>query len=288
VTRIKDDAAAVRAELELKRAQRELDDFDRPARINPASDGSAIAALVQQNTELLRIIMGNKGAVDPVEQAVRIITALRAATPENRDRPETRFFETVASKMIDRVGDKLFEPNGEGGGPSMLVELAKALGPMVGDLIRAGSAGKIRERVIVNREPQPTRGAGNGSGELPAVTRSVIDLAPDPVLPESLGQPVNLQPQESGENMGIIGDVFEMIVNLYAADVSPEDGTQALAQILGPDPHVIVRRLTGAPVLTLRLLAIGCGVPQAAALMDTDAGREWIVKVQALLADIYR
>lgn len=286
VQRLKDDTAAIRAEVERRRAQQELDAFDRPAPITSAGDSGAVAALVQQNTELLRIIMGNRG-VDPVEQAVRIIGALRAATPDNRDRPESRLYETLAGKLIDRVGDKLFEPNGEGGGPSMFMEVVKALGPIVGDLIRAGTAGKVRERVAINREPEP-RGAGNGSGELPAVTRSVIDLAPDPILSGSIPQAINTQPQESGDNMGIIGDVFEMIVNLYAADVSPEDGTQALTQILGPDPHVIVRRLTGAPVTALRLLAIGSGVPQAAALMDTEAGREWIVKVQALLADIYK
>jgi hypothetical protein len=291
VTRIKDDAAAVRAELELKRAKRELDDFDRPAPVNPTGDGSALAALIQQNTELQRIIF-QRSNTDPLEQAVKIITAMRAAAPDDRNRPETRLYDTLASKLVDRVSDRLFEPNGEGGAPSMVIELAKAVAPILGDLIRAGKVANP-ERALIDRGPvEPQRGAGNGSGVLPVPVRSLDDLAPDPVGAafESAGmvQSLDVQQQGSGADMGIIGDVFEMIVNLYAGHVSPDDATQALYQVIGSDPNVLVRRLTKCPIMPLRILAIGSGVPQAAALMDTDDGREWVIKIQGLLADIYK
>lgn len=287
VQRLKDDAAAIRAELERKRAQRELDDFDRPAPIKSTTDGSVLAAVIQQNTDLQRLIFQRSNA-DPLDQAVKIITAMRAAAPDDRNRPETRLYDTLASKLVDRVSDRLFEPNGEGGAPSMLIELAKAVAPMIGDIIRAGKV-PSPERVLIDRGPvEPQRGAGNGSGVLPVPVRSLDDLAPDPIGPGAVGQPLEMQQQESGADMGIIGDVFEMIVNLYAGQVSPDDATQALYQVIGSDPHALVRRLTKCPIMPLRILAIGSGVPQAAALMNTDDGREWVIKVQGLLADIYK
>jgi hypothetical protein len=274
--RYTDDAAAIRAQLELKRAQRELDEFDKP-RVNPvAPDTPLVSALVQQNTELMKLLVGNRS--DPVETAVKILTAVKAAgSAGDRDRPESRLYDTLAQKMVDRVGDKLFEPQGDDSAPSFLLELAKVAAPVVAELLKAPRG-----------VPVVDRGPGNRGGVAPVVPElpgppGVDDLARDASpVPGSPGE----QP-ESGGDVSVVGDVFEMIVNLYEGQVSTDDATQALYQVIGTDPPAILRRLIGAPVSALKILGIGAGVRDFADLVDTEAGREWVSQVQQQLSDIY-
>jgi hypothetical protein len=286
VRRVEDDVAMKRAEKELLIVSRDLEEARNPKPPMVAPGGDALTALIQQQTammqSLLQMVAQPKGP-DAIDQATKIIAAFRESSKpvDLSDRPEGRLYNSLMTKMVERVGDKLFEPEAEGGGNGFLLEVAKVLAPLVGDIIRSRGAS-----VPVGR----TDSGGTIVPALPdtsgAPSHGIESLAPDPVpvLPAT-GEDVS-----EGGGVGFVeamGDIFEMLGNLQAGGVGPDDAVQTLFQVIGPTPHILIVRMMKAPITALRVMAIGAGVPETAEMIGTPDGREWVLKVQAGLVDIY-
>jgi len=286
VHRVQDDVAMKRAEKELLIVSRDLDELKNPKAPAPVGTaGDVLAALIGQQTVmmqgLLQMVTAPKGP-DPIEQATRIIAAFRESTTpvDLGKRPEGQLYNAVMTKMVDRIGDRLFEPESEGGG-NLVIEVAKVLAPIVGDIIRSRAASV------------PVTRADSGGTIVPALpdtsgapSRSIESLGLDPV-------PALPAPNENAREGGgvgfveVVGDVFEVLLNLYVGGVPPEDAVQTLYHVIGSTPHPLIVRMMKAPVGMLKVMAIGCGVSDVAQVIDASEGKEWVLKVQAGLADIY-
>jgi hypothetical protein len=285
VKRRQDDAAQLRAEKEVLVLERELEELKNPKAPAIGPGGDALSALINQNTQMMQTVLtllAKPQGPDPIDIATRIIGVMKDASKpvDLSDRPEGKLYSAIMAKIVDRAGDRMFEADGDSaGGNGFLIEVAKVLAPIVGDIIRSRQA-----------PVQPVRTSNGGTAPaLPELTvapsHGVESLAPDYVP----GQPA--ANGSEGESVGFVdtvGDVFEVLFNLYSGGVVPDDAVQSLYQVIGSTPHPLVLRMMAAPVTALKIMAIGTGVSDAAAMIDTIEGREWVLKVQAGLADIYK